>query len=54
MFNFFLIALFTTCFFPFKLKLKWLKNGGAKDFTVICNFLRITTLTVQKKLIYLY
>ena len=39
------------CFFPmaltrfllFRLKLKWLKNGGAKVFIVTCIFFRMIT-----------
>ena len=37
------MALITTRFFLFRLKLKWLKNGGAKLFFVTCIFFRIIT-----------
>ena len=42
-FSFFLIALISTSFFLFRLKLIWLKNGGVKAFIVTCIFLRIIT-----------
>ena len=41
--SFFLMALITTCFFLLRLKLKWLKNGGAKVFIAAYGFLRIIT-----------
>ena len=34
MFSFFLMILIATRFFVFRLKLKWLKNGGTETFIV--------------------
>ena len=34
MFSFFLMVLIATRFFQFKLKLKWLKNGGIEAFII--------------------
>ena len=47
MFGFFPMALITTRFFLFKLKLKWLKYGGAKDFIITCIFPKIITFFVK-------
>ena len=45
--SYFLVALITKCFFLSRLKLKRLKNGGAKIFNVTCVFLRIITFFIR-------
>ena len=47
--RFFLMTLITTHFFPLRLKLKWLKNGGTKVFIVACIFLRIIIFFIKYK-----
>ena len=47
--RFFLMGLITTRFFLFMLKLKWLKNGGAKAFIAIYIFFKIITLFIKYK-----
>ena len=47
--SYLLMALITKCFFLSRLKLKRLKNGGAKIFNVTCVFLRIITFLLEYK-----
>ena len=47
MFSFFLIALIITWFSLFRLKLKWLKNSGAKVFIFSRIFLKIIILSLK-------
>ena len=46
----FLMAFTTTCFFLLRLKLKWLKIGGAKVFIVAYIFVRIITCLIKIKI----
>ena len=46
MFSFFHMDVITTRFFIFRLKLKWLKKGGVKDFIATYIFLRKTTFFI--------
>ena len=48
-FCFFSMALISTRFFLFRLKLKWLKNGRTKVFIVTCIFFRIISFFIKYK-----
>ena len=49
MFSFSLMALIIRHFLPFRLKLKWLKNVGAKIFIANFIFFRIITFSIKYK-----